>query len=76
MWFTTLRPRGIYNFGQLKYLFLTNFVQLQKYKGDSHSIIGYKQKEVETVREYFSRFTNTTLDVPGHNEGLIAGSFA
>lgn len=41
-WFKTLRPRSIYHFGQLKYLFLKNFMQLRKYKGDSHSIIGHK----------------------------------
>lgn len=50
-------------------------MQLCKYKRDSHSIIGCKQKEVETVREYFTWFTNATLDVPGHDEGLIAGAF-
>lgn len=70
-----MRPGSIYNFRQLKYLFLTNFMQLRKYKGDSHSIIGNKQKEGETVREYFTRFTNATLDVPGHDKGLIASAF-
>ncbi|XP_023737234.1 uncharacterized protein LOC111885182 [Lactuca sativa] len=74
-WFKTLHPGSISNFDQLKYLFLTNFMQLRKYKGDSHSIIGCKQREGETVREYFTRFTNATLDVPGHDEGLIAGAF-
>ncbi|XP_052626823.1 uncharacterized protein LOC128133427 [Lactuca sativa] len=74
-WFKTLQPGGISNFAQLKYLFLTNFMQLHKYKGDSHSIIGCKQSEGETVREYFTRFINVTLDVSGHEEGLIAGAF-
>lgn len=50
-------------------------MQLRKYKDDSHSIIGCKQREGETVREYFTRFINATLDVPGHDEGLIAGAF-
>ena len=50
-------------------------MQLRKYKGDSHSIIGCKQKEGESVREYFTRFTNATLDVTGHEEGPIAGAF-
>ncbi|XP_023771606.1 uncharacterized protein LOC111920247 [Lactuca sativa] len=71
----TLGPGIISNFSQLKYLFLTNFMQLRKYKGDSHSIIGCKQKEGETVREYFTRFINAMLDVPGHDEGLIVGAF-
>ncbi|XP_023763884.1 uncharacterized protein LOC111912382 [Lactuca sativa] len=74
-WFKTLRQGSIYNFGQLKYPFLTNFMQLRKYKGDSHSIIGCKNKEGETMREYFTRFTNATLDVPGHDECLIDGAF-
>ncbi|KAL7603871.1 hypothetical protein Lser_V15G20002 [Lactuca serriola] len=74
-WFKTLHPGNISNFVQLKYLFLTNFMQLRKYKGDSHSIIGCKQKEGESVREYFTRFINATLDVPGHEEGLIAVAF-
>ena len=50
-------------------------MQLHKYKGDSHSKIGCKQKEGETVREYFTRFISTTLDVLGHDKGLIAGAF-
>ncbi|XP_052621375.1 uncharacterized protein LOC128127078 [Lactuca sativa] len=74
-WFKTLQSGNISNFAQLKYLFLTNFMQLCKYKGDSHSIIGCKQREGETVREYFTRFTNATLDVPGHDKGLIARAF-
>ncbi|KAL7614932.1 hypothetical protein Lser_V15G07570 [Lactuca serriola] len=74
-WFKTLRPGSIYNFGQLKYMFLTNFMQLRKYKGDSHSIIACKYKEGESIREYFTRSTNATLDVPRHDEGLIAGAF-
>lgn len=74
-WFKMLRTGSIYNFGQLKYLFLTNFMQLRNYTGDSHSIIGYKQKEGDLVREFFTRFTNTMLDVPGHKEGLIVGTF-
>lgn len=39
-WFKTLRHGNMYNFGQLKYLFLMNFMQLRKGKGDSHSING------------------------------------
>ncbi|XP_042751977.1 uncharacterized protein LOC122194804 [Lactuca sativa] len=74
-WFKTLRPGSISNFAQLKYLFLTKFMQSRKYKGDSHSIIRCKQKEGETVRECFTRFINTTLDVSRHDEGLIAGAF-
>lgn len=46
-----------------------------KYKGDCHSIIGCKQREGETVKDYFARFTKATLDVPGHDEGLIVGAF-
>ena len=41
-WFKALRRGSIYNFGQLKYLFLMDFMQLRKYKCDSHSIIGCK----------------------------------
>ena len=74
-WFKTVRPGSFYNFSQLKHLFLTNFMRLCKYKGDSHSIIGCKQREGETVNEYFAQFTNATLDVIGHNEGLIVGAF-
>ena len=74
-WFKTLRTGSIDRFGQLKYLFLTNFMQLCKYKGDSHSIIEVKQIEGETIKDYFAQFTNATLSIPGHNEELVAGSF-
>ena len=41
-WLKTLRRGSIYYFGQMKYLFLRKFVQLQRYKGDSQSIVGCK----------------------------------
>ena len=50
-------------------------MQLQKYKGVSPSNIGCKQTEGETVREYLTRFTSATLDVSGHDEGLITSTF-
>lgn len=75
-WFKTLHPWRINKYGQLKYILLANFMQLWKYKGYSHSIIRCKQKEGEIVRDYFSGFINATLDVPGHDEGLVAGAFA
>ncbi|KAI3778894.1 hypothetical protein L2E82_08283 [Cichorium intybus] len=34
-WFKILAPNSIYNFEQLKQLFLTNFMQLRKYRGDN-----------------------------------------
>lgn len=74
-WFKTLFPGNIYNFGQLKYLSLTNFMQLRIYKVETHSIIDCKQKEGEMVHEYFTRFTKATLDVSGLEQGLITGAF-
>lgn len=50
-----------------------NVMQLRKYKGDFYSIIGCKKRE--SVKYYLTGFTNTTLDVPGHDEGLVAGTF-
>lgn len=52
-WFKTLEPESISSFAQLKYAFLTNFMQLRRYIGDTHAIIGCKQKEGETVKRIF-----------------------
>ena len=74
-WFKTLCPGSICNFSQPKYLFLTKFMQLRKYKGNCYSIIGCKQREGETIKDYFARFTKATFDVSGHDDGLIIGAF-
>ncbi|KAI3493481.1 hypothetical protein L1887_41873 [Cichorium endivia] len=74
-WFKSLAPNSIYNFEQLKQLFLTNFMQLRKYRGDNHSIMGCKQREGESVKEYFRRFNKVTLDVPGQDDRMVTGAF-
>nr|KAJ0211899.1 hypothetical protein LSAT_V11C400157740 [Lactuca sativa] len=35
-----------------------------------------KQREGESIREYYDRFTLATLNVPGHEEFLVTGTFA
>lgn len=45
--FKTLCPGSIYNFGYLMYLVLMKYMQLWKYKRDSHSIIVCQKKEGE-----------------------------
>ena len=45
LWFKSLAPRSIRSFAELKQLFLTNFMQLRKYRGDVREIIGCRQME-------------------------------
>ena len=75
LWFKSLAPRSIRNFAELKQLFLTNFMQLRKYKGDVREIIGCRQMEGETIKKYFERFNTATLNVPGHNDNIVTGAF-
>ena len=75
-WFKALRPDNISSFEQLRYLFLNNFMQLRKGKEDANSIMACKQKEGESIRAYYDRFTLATLNVPGHEEFLVTGTFA
>nr|KAJ0192956.1 hypothetical protein LSAT_V11C800394640 [Lactuca sativa] len=74
-WFKSLRPGNISSFEQLKYLFLNNFMQLRKGKGDANSVMMCKKKG-ELIRDYYDRFTLATLNVPGHEEFLVTGAFA
>ncbi|KAI3739503.1 hypothetical protein L2E82_29910 [Cichorium intybus] len=74
-WFKSLAPSSIRNFTELKEQFLSNFMQLRKYRGDIREIIGCKQLEGETVRAYFKRFNEATLNVPGQNDNLVTGAF-
>nr|KAJ0199586.1 hypothetical protein LSAT_V11C600303090 [Lactuca sativa] len=67
-WFKTLQPGSISNFAQLKYLFHTNFMQLRKYKGDSHSIIGCKQKEGKRYENISVTSRNSKSKVEGLKE--------
>lgn len=75
-WLKALRPRSISSFEQLRYLFLNNFMQLRKIKRDAKSIMAYKQKEGESIRMYYDRFTLTTLSIPGDEEFLVTGAFS
>ena len=75
LWFKSLAPRSIRNFEELKHLFLTNFMQLRKYKGDVCKIIGCRQMDGETLQKYFDRFNEATLNVPGHNDNIVTGAF-
>ncbi|KAI3739904.1 hypothetical protein L2E82_30316 [Cichorium intybus] len=74
-WFKSLAPSSIRNFAELKEQFISNFMQLRKYRGDIREIIGCKQLEGETVRAYFKRFNEATLNVPGQNDNLVTGAF-
>ncbi|KAL7594930.1 hypothetical protein Lser_V15G30230 [Lactuca serriola] len=75
-WFKALRPGSISTFEQLRYLFLHNFMQLRKVKGDSNSIMACKQKEGESIQAYYDRFTLVTLSVPSYKEILVTAAFA
>lgn len=75
-WFKALCPGSIISFSPLRYLFLNNFMQLQKGRGDTNSIMECKQKEGESIREYYARFTLATLSMLGHEQFLVIGAFA
>nr|KAJ0185445.1 hypothetical protein LSAT_V11C900463730 [Lactuca sativa] len=69
-WFKALCPGSISSFEQLRYIFLHNFMQLRKVKGDANSIMSCKEKEGESIRAYYDWFTHATLSVP------VTGAFA
>lgn len=41
--------------------------------GDTHAIIGCKQRE--SLKDYFDRFTKATLDTSGQYESMVTGTF-
>ena len=43
-WFKALGPGSISSFELLRYIFLNNFMQLRKIKGDANSIMECKEK--------------------------------
>lgn len=47
----------------------------EKRNGDANSIMAYKQKEEESIRAYYDRFTSATLNVPGHKEFFVTSAF-
>ncbi|KAI3767979.1 hypothetical protein L2E82_18408 [Cichorium intybus] len=52
-----------------------NFMQLRKYRGDNSAIMGCKQREGESLKDYFQIFNKATLDIPGQDNKLITGAF-
>ncbi|KAL7589191.1 hypothetical protein Lser_V15G38099 [Lactuca serriola] len=51
-------------------------MQLKNGKEDAKSVMVCKQKEEESIRDYYGQFTLATLNVPGHEEFLVTGAFA
>lgn len=50
-------------------------MQLMKYRGDTHTIIGCKQKEGESSNDHFDRFTKATLDTLEQDNSMVTGAF-
>ena len=75
-WFKSLRPGSISSFEQLKYLFLNDFMQLRKGKGDANSVMACKQKDGHSIHDYYDRFMLATVNIPGIEDFLVMGAFA
>ena len=62
-WFSNLHPGSISSFEQLDRLFITHFISSRPQRCTSDTLIGNKQKDGESLREYISRFNAATLEV-------------
>ncbi|KAK1401684.1 hypothetical protein POM88_001289 [Heracleum sosnowskyi] len=63
-WYSRLPPNSIGSFKELSKAFINQFVSGRVHEKSSASLMGIRQGENESLREYINRFTKEALKVP------------
>ncbi|KAI0488065.1 hypothetical protein KFK09_027889 [Dendrobium nobile] len=74
-WFYSLPPRSIPLFVKLAKLFVEQFVANRRMIKDSSHLLGIRQNEGESLKEYFQRFSAEARQFPGVDPELLRGVF-
>ncbi|KAL0448383.1 UNVERIFIED_CONTAM: hypothetical protein Slati_1394700 [Sesamum latifolium] len=74
-WFNQLPPAVIGNFQEFHSLFLHQFASSRRHQKTKLSLCSIRQKEGESVKDYFQRFNTTALEVPSVTQEVKASAF-
>ena len=75
MWFNEIPPSTITSFEELSKLFVNNFIEGQKHKRFSSSLLIIEQGENESLRSFIMRFKREALAVDEMDDKLLLAAF-
>jgi len=75
VWFSKLAPNTISTFKELSGHFVTHFIEGQKYKRSSASLLNIKQQDNESLRSYVTCFNKETLLIDEANNKVLVTAF-
>ena len=75
MWFNEIPPSTITSFEELSKLFVNNFIEGQKHKRFSSSLLIIEQGENESLRSFIMRFKREALAVDEMDDKLLLATF-
>ncbi|XP_065618060.1 uncharacterized protein LOC136062656 [Quercus suber] len=75
VWFGKLPPNLVSSFEELSKLFVNNFIEGQRHKRSSSSLLTIEQGENESLRSFITRFNREALTVDKVDDKLLLAAF-
>ena len=75
IWFSRLTPNSISTFKELSAQFTTHFIGRHRYKKSTAYLMSIKQREVETLQSYISRFNKEALSIDEADDKILVAAF-
>ena len=73
--FSKIPPNTVSSFKELSKLFVNNFIEGQRHKRSSSSLLTIKQEENESLRYFITRFNREALTVDEMDDKLLSADF-
>ncbi|GFY90928.1 hypothetical protein Acr_07g0011240 [Actinidia rufa] len=70
-WFRKLPPRTVDSFGDLKRLFIANFMSYRTRQKNASHFFTVHQKEIEGLKEYVKRFNQAVLELEDPSDKVV-----
>nr|XP_023887128.1 uncharacterized protein LOC111999238 [Quercus suber] len=71
VWFSKIPPSTVSSFEELSKLFVNNFIEGQRHKRSSSSLLTTEQRENESLRSFITRFNKEALTVNEMDDKLL-----
>ena len=75
VWFSKIPPNSVSSFDKLSKLFVNNFIEGQRHKRSSSSLLTIEQGENESLRSFVTRFNKEALTVDEMDDKLLLAAF-
>ena len=75
VWFSKIPPNTVSSFEELSKLFVNNFIEGQRHKHSSSSLLTIEQGENESLQSFITRFNREALIVDEMDDKLLLAAF-